>query len=40
MKYLWKLAQTKLERAMSFIFETFIFGFVDTESGSDNGVVS
>jgi hypothetical protein len=25
---------------MSFTFETFIFGFADTEIGSDNGVVS
>jgi hypothetical protein len=40
MKYLWKLDQTKLEITMSFNFETFIFGFADTEIGSDNGVVS
>jgi len=26
--------------AMSFALETFIFGFADTEIGSDNGVVS
>jgi hypothetical protein len=40
MKYLWKLAQTKLEIAMSFTFETFIFGFANIKIGSDNGVVS
>jgi hypothetical protein len=40
MKYLWKLAQTKLERAMSFAFETFIFGFADSETGSGYGAVS
>jgi hypothetical protein len=39
MKYVWKLAQTKLEITMSFTFETFIFGFADIEIGSDNGVV-